>query len=75
MSNSLSLEQASLTQVWLASSNNPEVLHSGGYFYHKKQRAIHPDAKNRDIQELFLERCEQISGISLPGLSIQKSII
>ena len=61
-----SLEQAPLTQVWLASSNDHEVLHSGGYFYHKKPQAIHPDAKNRDSQELFLQKCAQISGVSLP---------
>ena len=58
-----SLEQAPLTQVWLASSNDPEVLRSAGYFYHKKRQAVHPDAKNRDLQELFLQRCAQISGI------------
>ena len=58
-----SLEQAPLTQVWLASSNDPEVLRSAGYFYHKKPQAVHPDAKNRDVQELFLQRCAQISGI------------
>ena len=58
-----SLEQAPLTQVWLAGSNDPEVLRSGGYFYHKKPQAVHPDAKNCDVQELFLQRCAQISGI------------
>jgi NAD(P)-dependent dehydrogenase (short-subunit alcohol dehydrogenase family) len=61
-----SLEQAPLTQVWLASSNDPEVLRSGGYFHHKKPAVFHPDAKNRDTQELFLQKCAQISGITLP---------
>jgi NAD(P)-dependent dehydrogenase (short-subunit alcohol dehydrogenase family) len=60
-----SLEQAPLTQVWLASANDPEVLRSGGYFYHKKPAVFHPDAKNRETQELFLQRCAQISGISI----------
>jgi hypothetical protein len=34
-----------------------------------KWKDVHPDAKNRDVQELFLQRCAQISGISLPEQS------
>jgi len=60
-----SLEQAPLTQVWLASANDPEALRSGGYFYHKNPAVFHPDAKNRDTQELFLQKCAQISGVRI----------
>lgn len=60
------LAQAPLTQVWLASANDPEVLRSGGYFYHKKPQTVHPDAEKREVQELFLEKCARISGISFP---------
>lgn len=61
-----SLADAPLTQVWLASSMDPEVLKSGGYYYHKKPRAVHPDARNTDIQEMFINKCAEISGITLP---------
>ncbi|PJJ62804.1 SDR family NAD(P)-dependent oxidoreductase [Chryseobacterium geocarposphaerae] len=61
-----SLADASLTQVWLASSMDPEVLKSGGYYYHKKPRAVHPDARNTGVQERFIDKCAEISGITLP---------
>ncbi|WP_395763119.1 SDR family NAD(P)-dependent oxidoreductase [Elizabethkingia anophelis] len=60
-----SLADAPLTQVWLASSMDPQVLRSGGYYYHKQPREVHPDSRNHEIQQVFLERCEQISGVKL----------
>lgn len=60
-----SLADAPLTQVWLASSIDPQVLQSGGYYYHKQPREVHPDSRNHEIQQVFLERCKQISGVKL----------
>ena len=61
-----SLEEAPLTQVWLAISNEPPALQSGGYFYHMKPHPVHPDARNKDTQQLFLEKCRYISGVPFP---------
>jgi hypothetical protein len=62
-----SLADAPLTQVWLASSMEQQALQSGRYFYHKKIQATHPDARNQEIQDRFIEKCREISGISLPA--------
>lgn len=61
-----SLADAPLTQVWLASSIDATALKSGGYYYHKKPQAVHPDARNTGIQEMFIDKCAEISGIELP---------
>ncbi|MBE4948167.1 SDR family NAD(P)-dependent oxidoreductase [Chryseobacterium culicis] len=61
-----SLADAPLTQVWLASSMDAQVLKSGNYYYHKKTQNLHADAKNRKIQEIFIDKCAEISGITLP---------
>ena len=61
-----SLVEAPATQVWLATSNEPEVLQSGNYYYHKKIQQAHPDASHRDIQQEFIEQCAWVSGVEFP---------
>jgi NAD(P)-dependent dehydrogenase (short-subunit alcohol dehydrogenase family) len=63
-----SLEKAPLTQVWLATANDPAVLHSGGYFYHMKPQIVHPAAKREEVQQRFLEKCQEFSGVALPSV-------
>lgn len=58
-----SLEEGFETQVWLAASNDPEACVSGKYFHHKKQARFLPLAKDADVQERFLARCEKLTGI------------
>ncbi|MFT3701718.1 MAG: hypothetical protein QM802_05085 [Agriterribacter sp.] len=60
-----SLEEGFATQVWLAVSNEPEALTTGGYFHHKKKTRSHPSADSTDTQELFLAKCEELTGIQL----------
>ena len=36
------LDAGAVTQVWLATSNDPEAMVSGQYFYHQKRRAAEP---------------------------------
>ncbi len=59
------LDQAHLTQVWLATSNDPDARVSGQYFYHQRQRK--PNAATHDIakQAQLLEACRKLSGITL----------
>ncbi len=54
------------TQVWLATSNDPEAQVSGRYFFHKQEKQCHPEATDILLQEKFLSLCEQITGISFP---------
>lgn len=58
-----SLEKGYQTQVWLAVSNDPEARVSGHYFHHKRQQYYLQAAKDAAVQEKFLERCEQITGV------------
>ncbi|MGE9310507.1 SDR family NAD(P)-dependent oxidoreductase [Niabella sp. CJ426] len=62
-----SLADAPLTQAWLATSRDPQVLQSGGYYYHKQPREVHPDCIDQEIQERFIEKCAEISGVKLPS--------
>jgi NAD(P)-dependent dehydrogenase (short-subunit alcohol dehydrogenase family) len=54
------------TQAWLAVSNDKEAKVSGRYFFHMHENHFRPEAGDPDLQEKFLELCEQISGISFP---------
>lgn len=60
------LEQAHLTQVWLATSNDPDAKVTGDYFYHMRPMAPNPQARNRAEQDRLIALCENISGVRLP---------
>lgn len=60
------LDKGFETQVWLAVSNDPEACVSGQYFHHKKKAHFLPEARDIAIQEKFLSRCEQITGVPFP---------
>ncbi len=59
------LDAAPRTQAWLATSNEPEALVSGQYFYHLQQRLPNPDTRDINKQEHLLEYCAKISGVYL----------
>jgi len=61
-----SLSEAPKTQVWLATSNDPEALVFGQYFYHQQRRAFHPAAADIGIQEKFISACARLSGVAFP---------
>lgn len=60
------LDAAHRTQVWLAVSNEPEATVSGDYFYHKKRRAPLAATRDAERQDELLDKCEQLSAVSLP---------
>jgi len=60
------LDQAHLTQVWLAASDQPEALVTGEYFYHLSRKGTLPAAHNVAMQDRLLAICERLSGIALP---------
>jgi NAD(P)-dependent dehydrogenase (short-subunit alcohol dehydrogenase family) len=55
-----------VTQVWLATSDDPAAMVTGQYFYHQRQRATHPAANDPAVQEELLERCATLTGVALP---------
>ena len=60
------IAQAHLTQAWLATSDEPAALTTGGYFYHLKQREPNPEALEVPLQDRLVDICEEISGVRLP---------
>lgn len=60
------LDAAPRTQVWLATSDDPQALVSGKYFFHMKRRAAHSAASNEATQEKLLAECARLSGVPFP---------
>jgi NAD(P)-dependent dehydrogenase (short-subunit alcohol dehydrogenase family) len=56
------LQQGHLTQVWLAASDDPAALTTGGYFYHLKRRQPNPQTNDVGLQEQLLAVCQEHSG-------------
>ncbi len=62
------LTLAADTQVWLATSHDPEVMVTGRYFYHRRPREVHPAAADASVQDAFLDACSELTGVALPEL-------
>lgn len=60
------MDEAHRTQVWLATSDDAGARVSGKYFFHMRRRAPNPQAEKTDIQDRFIARCEELSGVQLP---------
>lgn len=54
-----------LTQEWLATSNDPEALTSGGYWYHQKLRKPHSAVHDTKFQDLLLAELARVTGTPL----------
>ena len=59
------LQKGYETQVWLATGEDARV--SGRYFFHQKEARYRKEADDANLQDRFLEKCEQITGIAFPG--------
>src|ERR1700722_1069451 len=59
------LSQSYVTQVWLATSDDPAATVTGGYFYHQQRRRLNPSTRREKLQEQLLDYCRGISGIEL----------
>ena len=59
------LEEGSVTQAWLAVSDDAAATVSGQYFFHKKRRQNNPAANDVAIQDAFIAQCELLSGVRL----------
>jgi NAD(P)-dependent dehydrogenase (short-subunit alcohol dehydrogenase family) len=60
------IDQAHLTQAWLAASDDPDVQTTAGYFYHLKPREPNPQGRDIALQERLFDICEEISGVEVP---------
>ena len=61
------IDQAHLTQAWLAASDEPQAKVSGRYFYHLSPLAPNPQAKNAMLQDRLITLCAELSDVPLPG--------
>jgi NAD(P)-dependent dehydrogenase (short-subunit alcohol dehydrogenase family) len=61
------LDQAHLTQAWLAASDDAEAKASGGYFYHLRRAAPNPQSNNVALQNRLIAICAELSGVSFPA--------
>jgi NAD(P)-dependent dehydrogenase (short-subunit alcohol dehydrogenase family) len=59
------LRRGHLTQEWLAVSDDPAALTSGGYWYHQERREPAPSAHDQRFQDELLEALARFTGARL----------
>jgi NAD(P)-dependent dehydrogenase (short-subunit alcohol dehydrogenase family) len=59
------MDQAHLTQAWLAASDDAKAQVTGKYFYHLKGMNPNPQAKDPTLQDALIGICTEISGVAL----------
>lgn len=62
------LELGHRTQEWLASSDEPPALTTGGYWYHRLRREPHPSVHDEAFQDRLLETLAEETGTALQGV-------
>jgi NAD(P)-dependent dehydrogenase (short-subunit alcohol dehydrogenase family) len=65
------LELGHVTQVWLATSDEPEAGGSGGYWYHQRRHAPAPAAADERFQDAMRGELARLTGVRLPGRSVR----
>jgi NAD(P)-dependent dehydrogenase (short-subunit alcohol dehydrogenase family) len=60
------INQAHLTQAWLATSDDASARTTGGYFYHLKRREPNPVARDVAPQDRLIAVCREISAVDMP---------
>jgi NAD(P)-dependent dehydrogenase (short-subunit alcohol dehydrogenase family) len=60
------MDQAHLTQVWLAAGDDPQADMTGQYFYHLKRMESNPEARDVALQDRLIAICADIAGVALP---------
>jgi NAD(P)-dependent dehydrogenase (short-subunit alcohol dehydrogenase family) len=60
------MDQAPLTQVWLAVSDEPAAQVTGRYFYHLGPLAPNPQANDAALQDRLIGICAELSGVPFP---------
>jgi NAD(P)-dependent dehydrogenase (short-subunit alcohol dehydrogenase family) len=60
------LEAGSITQTWLAVSDDPEALHGGALPYHQAPRPAHPAVADEAFQDRLLDAFARLTGVPMP---------
>jgi NAD(P)-dependent dehydrogenase (short-subunit alcohol dehydrogenase family) len=61
------MDQAHLTQAWLAAGGDPKADVTGRYFYHLKRMEPNPQSHDTALQDRLIAICADISGVALPA--------
>lgn len=61
------MDQAHLTQAWLAASDEPEAKVTGRYFYHLHPRTPNPQVNNAVLQDHLIAICAELSDVPFPA--------
>lgn len=61
------LETGQRTQSWLAVSDDPAALASGGYFHRQRRQAPAPQAADPAYQDALVARLAALTGVALPA--------
>lgn len=59
------LEMGHLTQTWLAVSDDPKAIVTGGYWHHRKQQKPAADALDPSFQNELLAKLRDLTGVPL----------
>ncbi|HEU5356907.1 MAG TPA: SDR family NAD(P)-dependent oxidoreductase [Actinocrinis sp.] len=59
------LELGHRTQEWLATSDDPDALVTGGYWFHQRRQAPAAAAEDADFQDRLLAQLAQLTGVRL----------
>jgi NAD(P)-dependent dehydrogenase (short-subunit alcohol dehydrogenase family) len=59
------LELGHRTQEWLATSDDPDALTSGGYWYHRQRRQPHRAVHDEGFQDRLLEALAEETGVAI----------
>lgn len=54
-----------LTQEWLATSEDPEALTSGGYWHHQHRQKAHPAVNDQQLQTQLVDALARATGVRL----------
>lgn len=54
-----------VTQVWLATSDDPEARTSGGYWHHQRRSDPHPSVHDERFQDQLLDALATYTGVAL----------
>jgi NAD(P)-dependent dehydrogenase (short-subunit alcohol dehydrogenase family) len=60
------LPQGAETQLWLATSDEPEAIVTGAYLKRRRQLRANPQAYDQALQEELLAACADLSGLKMP---------
>jgi NAD(P)-dependent dehydrogenase (short-subunit alcohol dehydrogenase family) len=61
------LTLGAVTQVWLATSDDPAATGTGGYFFHQRPASVAPAASDPELQDGLLAACAALTGVTLPA--------